>query len=222
LDISSWKIPTDINLADKYFIQPGGIDLLIGADLFYKMLQPGRQTRPGDYPVLQETVLGWTVARRIPANTTLEDVKHAFLLETNKLDHFKNHFWKAEPVESSTKTARQKAGEEHLHTHNPKDKRRVVNKHPIKMEAIQPGTSRHSEGQGPQRTDIKLGQGPKLKVQNHNFMKEHEETNHMKTVRFQEGNKTCHVPSHSAPKEKGSTLNQIASDRSATCSSSTQ
>jgi hypothetical protein len=41
LDTSSWKIPTDINLADKYLNQPGGIDLLIGADLFYGMLQPG-------------------------------------------------------------------------------------------------------------------------------------------------------------------------------------
>jgi hypothetical protein len=42
LDTSSWKIPTDINLADKYFNQPGGIDLLIGADQFYEMLQSGR------------------------------------------------------------------------------------------------------------------------------------------------------------------------------------
>jgi hypothetical protein len=62
LDTSSWKIPSDINLADKYFNQPGGNDLLIGADLFYEMFQPGRQTCPGNYPVLQETVLGWTVA----------------------------------------------------------------------------------------------------------------------------------------------------------------
>jgi hypothetical protein len=84
LDTHSWKIPTDINLANKYFSQPGGINLLIGADLFYKMLQPGRQTRPGDYRVLQETVLGWTVAGRTPANTHLEDVKREFLLGTSK------------------------------------------------------------------------------------------------------------------------------------------
>jgi hypothetical protein len=168
LDISTWKIPTDINLADKYFNQPGGIDLLIGADIFYKMLQPGRQTRPGDYPVLQETVLGWTVAGRTPANTTLEDVKHVFLLGTSKLDHFINQFWEAESMGLTTKTPRQKAGEEHLHTHNPTERGGVENKHPTRMESNQPGTSRLSEGQGPQATDIKLGQGPKLKVQNNN------------------------------------------------------
>jgi len=34
LDISKWKIPTDIKLADENFNIPGDIDLLLGADLF--------------------------------------------------------------------------------------------------------------------------------------------------------------------------------------------
>ena len=34
LDISTWRIPTNIKLADKQFNQPGAIDMLIGADLF--------------------------------------------------------------------------------------------------------------------------------------------------------------------------------------------
>jgi len=65
LDISSWKLPTDIKLADEHFNLPGDIDLLIGADLFYEILQSGRRTRPG-HPVLQETVLGWTLAGKTP------------------------------------------------------------------------------------------------------------------------------------------------------------
>jgi hypothetical protein len=68
-------------------------------------------------------------------------------------------------------TAKQKKFEEHPHTHNPTEKGRVVDKHPIKMESIQPGTSRLSETQGPQITDRKLGQGPKLKVQDHKVSK---------------------------------------------------
>jgi len=62
LDRSTWKIPKDIKLADEEFDQTGGIDLLIGADLFYEMLRSGRRTHPGNYPVLQETVLGWTLS----------------------------------------------------------------------------------------------------------------------------------------------------------------
>jgi hypothetical protein len=34
LNTSSWNIPKDIKLADEDFDHPGGIDLLIGADLF--------------------------------------------------------------------------------------------------------------------------------------------------------------------------------------------
>jgi len=37
-DITKWKIPKDIKLADEQFDQPGSIDLLIGADLFYEIL----------------------------------------------------------------------------------------------------------------------------------------------------------------------------------------
>ena len=51
----------DIKLPDEEFDQTGDIDLPIGADLFYDMLRSGRKTLPGNYPVLQETVLGWTL-----------------------------------------------------------------------------------------------------------------------------------------------------------------
>jgi hypothetical protein len=45
-------------------------------------------THPGNYPVIQETVLGWTIAGRTPANPTLEDVKRAFLQrETIKMEY---------------------------------------------------------------------------------------------------------------------------------------
>jgi hypothetical protein len=37
LDISGWKIPKDIKLADDHFHEPGSIDLLLGADLFYEI-----------------------------------------------------------------------------------------------------------------------------------------------------------------------------------------
>jgi len=69
LNTTDWKIPTDIKLADEHFHQPGNIDLLIGADLFYEVSRPGRCTRPG-LPVLQETALGWTAAGRTPPHTT--------------------------------------------------------------------------------------------------------------------------------------------------------
>ena len=69
LNITNWKIPTDIKLADETFNIPGNIDLLLGVDLFYEILQSGRRTRPG-HPVLQQTVLGWTLYGKIPLSNS--------------------------------------------------------------------------------------------------------------------------------------------------------
>jgi len=223
LGTSSWKIPMDVNLADEQFNQPGDTDLLIGTDLFYEMLQPGRCTHPGNYPVLQETVLGWTIAGRTPTTTTLDDVKRAFLRETSKMEYIIKHFWEVEPVEQSTRTARQQACEEHLHTHNSTDEEGVVDRHPTKMECIQTGTSRLVSEQKPHTTDHKLGQGPKLKVQDHNFMKEHEEISHTESVKPQKGKKTYHCLPHPVSKEKGSTTRpKVTFEGNAKLSSGTQ
>jgi len=118
LDTSSWKIPKDIKLADEQFDQPGSIDLFLGAGLFYEMLRSGRHTRPGNYPVLQETVLGWTLSCQTPARATQNDPQHTFLLrQDNSLQHNLNRFWEVEAVEQSTMTAGQQACEQHFITH---------------------------------------------------------------------------------------------------------
>jgi len=105
LDTSTWKIPKDIKLADEQFDQPGGIELLIGPDLYYEMLRSGWMTRPGNYPVLQETVLGSTLSGRTPATTTQHDPQPAFLLrEDNSLEQNLNRSWEVEPMEPSTMT----------------------------------------------------------------------------------------------------------------------
>jgi hypothetical protein len=58
LDIISSKIQKVIKLADKQFNEAGGIHLLLGTDFFYEISRPGICTHPGNYPILQETVLG--------------------------------------------------------------------------------------------------------------------------------------------------------------------
>jgi len=86
LDTSTWKIPKDIKFAHEQFDQAEDIDLLIGSDLFYEMLRSDRRTRPGNYPVPQESVLGWTLSGRIPVTTTQHDTKPTILIrEDNSL-----------------------------------------------------------------------------------------------------------------------------------------
>jgi len=116
LDPISWNLPKDIKLADEHFDQPGGIDILIGADIFFEILRSGRRTRPGNYPVLQETVLGWTLSGWTPA-LSQNDTQCTFLLRDDSLEHNLNRFWEVEAVEQSSMTAEQQACEEHFVTH---------------------------------------------------------------------------------------------------------
>jgi len=120
LDIRTWNISKYINLADEQFDQPGSIDLLIGADLFYEMLRSGRSARPGNYPVLQETVLAWTFSDSNPATTTRHDPRPTFLpREDNSLDHNLNCSTEVEPVEPYAMTTWHKICKEHVITTKP-------------------------------------------------------------------------------------------------------
>lgn len=55
-------IPSYVQLADPNFYKPSDIDLLLGADIFWDILEPGRIALGPQRPILQETKLGWIVA----------------------------------------------------------------------------------------------------------------------------------------------------------------
>jgi hypothetical protein len=52
-DTVEWNIPKDVQLVDENF-NHSSIDL-IDANLLYEIQCSGRKTRPGNYPILQET-----------------------------------------------------------------------------------------------------------------------------------------------------------------------
>ena len=59
-DISNWKIPDNLRLADESFNIQGPIDILLGVDIFYRCLLMKQIRNPG-MPVLQKTRFGWVI-----------------------------------------------------------------------------------------------------------------------------------------------------------------
>jgi hypothetical protein len=225
LDTSSWKIPKNIKLADEHFDQPGSIDLLVGADIFYEILRSDSLTRPGNYPVLLETALGWTLSGRTPAVTQC-DPQHMFLRrEDNNLEHDLNRFWEVESVEPSTMTAEQQACEKHFLTHTTqRSDGRFVVRLPTKIEPNQLGASRLSAERRLHAIERRLDRDPDLKVQYHNFMRKYKELDHRDPVNSQEGKKTCYfLPNHPGFMETRSTArNRTAFGGGARTSNGTQ
>lgn len=216
LDRCRWKIP-DKKLADEQFDQPGSIDLLFGGDLFYEILRPGKRTCPGNFPMLQETFLGWTLSGQTPAVTAPTDTQRIFLLqEDSNLKHDLNCFWEVEPMVQSTMTTEQTCGEHFLNTTQQPDGRFVV-RLSVKMEPNQFGTSHLTAERRLHTIESRLERDPDLKVKYHKFMKEYEEFGHMEPVNFQRGKKRCYfLPRLPVFKERSSTTKtQIVFDSGA-------
>ncbi|XP_053698870.1 uncharacterized protein LOC128745823 [Sabethes cyaneus] len=62
IDISRWAIPRNLPLADPRFNISHGVDLIVGAELFYTLLASQKLTLTDGYPILQKTVLGYVVS----------------------------------------------------------------------------------------------------------------------------------------------------------------
>ncbi|XP_051167644.1 uncharacterized protein LOC127285590 [Leptopilina boulardi] len=59
------NIPDGIKLADPEFHKPAEINLLIGAEFFFQLLQTGQMCVKGQSAVFQETLLGWILTGSI-------------------------------------------------------------------------------------------------------------------------------------------------------------
>ncbi|XP_055604027.1 uncharacterized protein LOC129752265 [Uranotaenia lowii] len=75
IDIGSWNIPAGLNIADPNFQNPGSIDLILGAEVFYDLLLEGRHKLNDVGPTLQNTHLGWIVSGKVPKEFHVQRTK---------------------------------------------------------------------------------------------------------------------------------------------------
>lgn len=64
IDISRWKIPPHIHMADPSFNTPGRVDMLLGADVF-RCLQNGDMKLHQHLPPLRKTLFGWLIGGEV-------------------------------------------------------------------------------------------------------------------------------------------------------------
>lgn len=98
LSENGFNVPVNIQLADPYFFESQDIDMLIGADHFWDLLENGR-FRLKNGPYLQNTKLGWIISG--PLNT-LAHSHHVSCNVTSSLDEQLRKFWELEEIGRST------------------------------------------------------------------------------------------------------------------------
>jgi len=122
VDSSDWGIPEGLMLADDNVERPNSIYILLGADVFFEVLRYNKKMRPGNYPVLQDTQLGWIDSGKIPLAGPEEVPRKSFLIRNNdNLDQQLQRFWEIEDLPNKTWTAEEILCEEHFKKHTTRD-----------------------------------------------------------------------------------------------------
>lgn len=105
IDIKKLKIPQTIRLADPDFDQPGPIDILIGADIFWDILGCDQRSLGPNNPKLRLSKFGWLIAGPIyttkskPQNNV--HCNHAFVsdgFQNDNVDEMLTKFWSLEEL----------------------------------------------------------------------------------------------------------------------------
>lgn len=65
INIHNWKIPNNLKLADANFFEPGQVDMLLGADIFWSVLGTEKIQLGKNLPILYNTSFGWVVSGAI-------------------------------------------------------------------------------------------------------------------------------------------------------------
>uniref|UniRef100_A0A6P7G8E0 Uncharacterized protein LOC114335132 n=1 Tax=Diabrotica virgifera virgifera TaxID=50390 RepID=A0A6P7G8E0_DIAVI len=100
IDVNRLNIPKNIILADPEFYIPGPIELLIGANLFWKLMHVCQIRLGSDQPVLQKTSFGWIMSGNIAEKS---NVSHCNLSLNCDIQNQLGKFWLLE--ECATKPA---------------------------------------------------------------------------------------------------------------------
>ncbi|XP_039431015.1 uncharacterized protein LOC120414059 [Culex pipiens pallens] len=94
IDIRDWQVPRDVKLADPKFNISAGVDILLGAELFFSLLLSQQCKINVGYPLLQETVFGHIVSGMYAgrgANPSL-----CIISSASGLDAILERFWQVD------------------------------------------------------------------------------------------------------------------------------
>lgn len=176
------KIPPHVKLADPNFYDPGPIEMLIGADLFWHLLCCNKINLGKNLPCLQETELGWIVSGQIG---DFQPKKSSCNLSINQeLLEVLTKFWHVEELSDNKALSQEELECERIFsetTTRQSDGRFVVSM-PLKQSPDNLGESRTQAEKRFSALERKLSKNSDLRTRYKDFMSEYEGLNHMTLV----------------------------------------
>ncbi|XP_062704294.1 uncharacterized protein LOC134286658 [Aedes albopictus] len=184
VNISDWKFPAEIVLADPSFNQPRDVDLLIGAEHFFEILKQAQMKLSAELPALHETQFGWVVAGAMEDSG--DEVVNV-LCATNEdplLKSIQRFFEQEELPEEKVQTSEEEAIEEHFSkTYRREEDGRFVVQLPFRESINQLGDSRSLAMKRFLASERRLANQPEMKGMYQAFIREYEGLGHCHEIR---------------------------------------
>ncbi|XP_044586009.1 uncharacterized protein LOC123266046 [Cotesia glomerata] len=182
-----WPHLSTLEQADPDFLQPGNIDVLIGADTLNCILEPSQIIKGHlDEPIAIHTVFGWAFLG--PASSQLSDQALRFLhvVTNDQLQDSLTRFWVQEevpePAKPSWSLLDTQCEDHYVSTHSRNSEGRYVVRIPLSSDVSQLGDSRHTAYRCLLRLLKRLDSNELLKQRYFDFMQEYETLGHMVSV----------------------------------------
>jgi hypothetical protein len=225
---SDIPIPANLDLADPNFNISSGIDILIGAGLFWDILRDGRIKLSNNQTYIQNTKLGWILGG--PFQTAAIQIHNSIccnLKSTNpneSLQKLVTKFWEVENFDSDKilTVEDQKCEDIFNQTHARDFKGKFILRLPFKSDPPNIGATRDLALKRFYALERKFKTDINFKTQYQNFMHEYISLNHMLLVEDDNPNDGCYLPHHGIIKFTGTqTKFRVVFDGSAKSSNGT-
>ncbi|XP_039309090.1 uncharacterized protein LOC105201565 [Solenopsis invicta] len=219
IDKNALNIPCNLRLADSEFSKRHSIDLLIGAEFFFDLLENGKIELCQSKLFLQNTKLGWVIAGSMPSNERKDtnnvqmiNIFHCSLAEDENLDKTIKQFWEIENYANCTKSkwSNEEARCEQIYkdTTTRDDHGRFVVSLPFKSEDTTIGETRNTALKRLNQIERRF-KNDKLYYERYlQFMREYYELQHMSLVEsfnVNDNKRVVYLPHHGVVKETSST-----------------
>lgn len=199
------RIPQELSLADPKYNIPNGIDLLVGAEIFYEILVNGKIKSGAS--ILQNTKLGWIVSGPATIDKSSKERKVVATIQT-RCDELLKKFWEIEEIPRAVKlTSEEKRCEELFEegVRRAEDGKFEV-RLPFKQNVEVLGSSGVIAKRRFMALEKKLNRNADLRIQYHDFLRKYLELGHMevvKDIRSVEGG--YYLPHHCVLRPESST-----------------
>ncbi|XP_058456467.1 uncharacterized protein LOC131433877 [Malaya genurostris] len=227
INISSWGIPPNFELADPEFHRTNEVDLLIGCGMFWQLLLPGMLKLADELPELHNSKLGWIVTGEYLERDKYSEtaVMHSNATVVSSLDALVRRFWEIEEItgESSATKAEQFCEDHFQMTHRRDVNGRYVVSLPFKENINELGNSRGMAIKRFFMLEKRLNRCQDLRKQYVEFMEKYQRLGHCKEIdesKYSNDLQTYYLPHHAVLRpNSSSTKLRVVFDASAKSSS---